>query len=58
MAYSPKLRTILDAAERRIDKEGGIPHDEFWKQVESSKHSRQTNGSAKKSRTTPDKKSR
>ncbi len=33
MAHSPRLRAILDAADRRIDKGNGIRHDEFWKQV-------------------------
>jgi prevent-host-death family protein len=56
LANSPKLRAILDAAERRIDEGAGIPHDDFWKQAESTKQSRQANGSAKKRKTTPRKK--
>ena len=40
LANSPKLRSILDAAERRIGKGAGISHNEFWKQVASSKRSR------------------
>jgi hypothetical protein len=31
---SPELRAILDAAEQRIQETGGIPHDEFWRQVD------------------------
>jgi hypothetical protein len=50
MGDSKKLRAILDAAERRIDKGAAIPHDEFWKQVESSKRARETNGREKKRR--------
>src|SRR5881296_1290065 len=51
LAHSRKLRAILDAADRRIDEEAGISHDEFWKQVESAKRSREENGSGKKRRT-------
>ena len=30
-----KLRVVLDAAEIRIQATGGIPHDEFWRQVDA-----------------------
>jgi prevent-host-death family protein len=33
-SYSPKLRAILSKAEARIQAGHGIPHDEFWRQVE------------------------
>src|SRR3990172_2059587 len=51
LAHSPKLRAILDAADRRIDHGAGIAHDEFWNRVESTKRSRETNGREKKHRT-------
>jgi prevent-host-death family protein len=35
LGHSPKLRAILDAAHRRIQAGKGLPHDEFWKQVEA-----------------------
>jgi prevent-host-death family protein len=35
LANSTKLRALLDAADRRLDHGEGIPHKEFWKQVES-----------------------
>src|SRR5207248_8694132 len=35
MAHSPKLQAILDAARRRIEAGQVIPHEEFWRQVES-----------------------
>lgn len=44
LAHSRKLRAILDAADRRIDQGAGIGHDEFWREVESAKHSRARNG--------------
>lgn len=36
LAHSPKLRAILDAADRRIDQGKGIGHEEFWQKVESA----------------------
>ena len=35
LAYSPKFQTMLDAAEARIRASGGVPHDEFWQQVDA-----------------------
>jgi prevent-host-death family protein len=35
MAYSPKLQAILEAARQRVQAGAGIPHDEFWRQVEA-----------------------
>jgi len=32
--HSPKLRAILDAADRRIDAGEGIGHEQFWREVE------------------------
>ncbi|MBI4766768.1 MAG: type II toxin-antitoxin system Phd/YefM family antitoxin [Deltaproteobacteria bacterium] len=34
MAYSPKLQKILTLARRQIKEHGGIPHDDFWKDVD------------------------
>ncbi|MCB0024003.1 MAG: type II toxin-antitoxin system Phd/YefM family antitoxin [Caldilinea sp.] len=33
-AYSKNIRTLLDAAEKRIQAGGGIEHDELWRQVD------------------------
>jgi prevent-host-death family protein len=54
LAHSPKLRAILDAADRRIDEGAGIGHDEFWQQVEAANDPRKENGSGKKRRTKRD----
>jgi prevent-host-death family protein len=35
LAHSKKLRAVLEAAEMRIQATGGIPHDEFWRQVDA-----------------------
>jgi prevent-host-death family protein len=34
LAHSPKFRAILQAARQEIAETGGIPHDEFWRQVD------------------------
>ena len=36
LAYSPKLRGILDAARERIREGEGIRHEDFWEDVERS----------------------
>ena len=35
LAHTPKFRRLLEAAERRIKKTGGINHKEFWESVEA-----------------------
>ena len=35
LAHSRKLRTILDAAERRIREGAGLSHDDFWRKVKA-----------------------
>ena len=35
LAYSKKLRSLLEAAERRIQETGGVRHEDFWKDVEA-----------------------
>jgi len=35
MAYSPRLRAILDASRKQIDEGGGIGHEEFWTSLET-----------------------
>ena len=34
LAYSPKFQALLEKSRRQIEETGGIPHDEFWRQVE------------------------
>ena len=33
MAYTPRLRAILDAARGRIQRGAGIPHEDFWQDI-------------------------
>src|ERR1700722_3837146 len=35
LAHSPKLQAILDKSRRQIEETGGIPHDDFWREVEA-----------------------
>ena len=42
LAHSPKFQAILDKSRRQIDKTGGIPHEQFWREVEAE--SRQNDG--------------
>src|SRR5437773_11536074 len=37
MAYSPRLRAILDKSRQQIREGGGIGHEEFWAEVEGPK---------------------
>lgn len=36
LAHTPRFRRLLDAAERRIRRTGGITHTEFWGAVRNS----------------------
>ncbi len=47
LAYSPRLRTILDAARQRIRAGAGIRHEDLWQEVE--------NGNQKKRQSRPHK---
>jgi prevent-host-death family protein len=34
LAHSPKFQALLEKSRRQIDESGGIPHDQFWREVE------------------------
>ena len=50
LAHSPRLRAILDAGRQQLQAGSGVPHDEFWRQVESRERAREENESGKKRR--------
>ncbi len=50
LSHSRKLRSILDAAERRIDEGAAIGHEEFWQQVEAANRAREPKDNSKKRR--------
>ena len=36
LACSPRFQKLLERSNRQIDKTGGVPHDEFWRRVETT----------------------
>jgi prevent-host-death family protein len=36
LAYTPKFQGILEAAREQIRETGGVPHEEFWQEVEAA----------------------
>ena len=47
LAHSPKFQALLDKSRRQIEETGGIPHEQFWREVEAD--SRERAGKAKNS---------
>jgi prevent-host-death family protein len=45
LAHSPKFQALLDKSRRQIEETGGIPHEQFWREVNAK-----TRGSADKKR--------
>jgi prevent-host-death family protein len=35
LAHSPKFQALLDKSRREIEETGGIPHEQFWREVEA-----------------------
>jgi prevent-host-death family protein len=35
LAHSPKFQALLDKSRRQIEETGGIPHDQFWREVQA-----------------------
>ena len=42
LGYSSKFRSILKRSKRQIEKGRGIPHDQFWAEVEGAPRKKQT----------------
>jgi prevent-host-death family protein len=51
LAHSPRFQALLDRSRRQIEETGGIPHDEFWREVEAE--SRENAGTAGRGRRRP-----
>lgn len=47
LAHSPKLNAIFERAHERIRQGQGIPHDQFWAEVEALPDSRKTSSRRK-----------
>src|SRR5947209_14050755 len=54
LAHSPKFQALLDKSRRQIDETGGIPHDEFWRQVEAESREGYSKGGGARRRTKRD----
>ncbi len=49
LGHSPKFQALLDKSRRQIEKTGGIPHDQFWGEVNAEiRKSAGKNGRAKR----------
>jgi prevent-host-death family protein len=42
------LRSIFEEAHDQLEKGGGIPHEEFWREVEKSRRAKRTTGQRSK----------
>jgi prevent-host-death family protein len=51
LAHSPKFQAILDRSRRQIDESGGIPHDDFWRDVEAENAEHASKGTGVRRRT-------
>jgi prevent-host-death family protein len=40
LAHSPKFQALLDKSRRQIEKTGGIPHEQFWRDVKAENRPR------------------
>lgn len=38
LAHSPKFQALLDKSRRQIEETGGIPHEQFWREVKAETH--------------------
>jgi prevent-host-death family protein len=48
MAHSPRLQAILNAARQRIEAGQGIPHEQFWAEVEAERATKRGRGKRRK----------
>lgn len=48
LAHSPKFQAIIEKSRRQIDKTGGIPHDDFWRDLETENEKKGSDGKRKR----------
>jgi prevent-host-death family protein len=36
LAHSPKFHALLDKSRRQIEETGGIPHEQFWRELKTA----------------------
>src|SRR5271166_5500641 len=51
LAHSPKFQALLDKSRRQIGETGGIPHDQFWREVQADSREAADTGSRRSRRT-------
>ena len=51
LAHSPEFQALLDKSRRRIEATGGIPHADFWRELEAESRGEVRKGKRPKSRT-------
>lgn len=50
LAHSPRFQAILRKSREQVAKTGGIPHDPFWREVESENRKATSEGNGRKRR--------
>src|SRR6266403_3916824 len=40
LAHSPKFQALLDKSRRQIEETGGVPHEQFWREVKAETRKR------------------
>lgn len=50
LAHSPKFQSLLDSSRRQIEETGGIPHQQFWREMKAEGRKRLGRG-GRRSRT-------
>jgi prevent-host-death family protein len=51
LAHSPRFQAMLDQSRHRIEETGGIPHEQFWRDVETDTRQRSSKGKQGQRRT-------
>jgi prevent-host-death family protein len=51
LAHSPKFQALLDKSRRQIEQTGGIPHEQFWREVKAENVARSAKGKRAERRT-------
>jgi prevent-host-death family protein len=51
LAHSPKFQALLDKSRRQIEETGGIPHEQFWREVKAERGATAGKGNGGRRRT-------
>jgi prevent-host-death family protein len=50
LAHSPKFQALLDKSRRRIEETGGIPHEQFWREMDAENRADSSKGKPRQRR--------